>query len=103
MSCDFIKELLHRLAEAVQREGAFTDSVAREIEQQIRQDWGGDRVYIAKVGEDAVLEMSRRNAAIMRDLNNGERVAFVARRHNISRRMVYKVWDAYLLQRRRKV
>lgn len=103
MNCDPIRDLLQRLLEAAQRDGGFTDALAREVEAQFRQDWGGDRVYIAKTGEDARLEMNRRNAAIINDLNNGERVAFVSRRHRISRRRVYQIWDAYLASRRRQV
>jgi Mor family transcriptional regulator len=97
---DFIQDMLARLLEAAQREGGFTETIAREIEQQMRRDWAGERVYIAKSAADAKLEMSRRNSAIIRDMNNGERVALVARRYRISRRMVYKVWDAYLVARK---
>jgi len=103
MSCDFIKDLFTRLNEAVQREGGFSESLAREVAQQLRHDWGGDRVYIAKSGEDAQIEMTRRNQSIIRDLNNGERVGLVANRYKISRPMVYKIWDSYLKSRRRYV
>lgn len=97
---DFIQDILARLLEVAQRDGCFTETMAREVEQQVRRDWAGERVYIAKSAADARLEMSRRNAAIIRDMNNGERVALVARRYKISRRMVYKVWDAYIVTRR---
>jgi len=103
MSCDFIRDLIARLGEAIQRDGRFSEELALSIEQQIRRDWGGERVYIAKSGEDARLEMSRRNQCIIRDLNNGERVDLIARRYKISRRMVYKVWDQYLANRKRKM
>lgn len=100
MSCDFVRDILQRILEAAQRDGGFTDALAREVEAQIRQDWGGERVYVGKTAEDARIEIGRRNAAILRDLNNGERVGLIARRYRISRRMVYKLWDAYLAQRR---
>ncbi|MEW6314643.1 MAG: Mor transcription activator family protein [Pseudomonadota bacterium] len=102
MSCDFLRDILQRLLEAAQRDGAFTDALARDVEAQIRQEWGGERVYIGKTADDARIEIGRRNAAIIRDLNNGERVALISRRYRISRMMVYKIWDAYVSQRRKR-
>lgn len=101
MGCDFLRDILQRCIEAAQRDDGFSDEWARDIEAQIRKDWGGERVYIGKTADDARIEISRRNAAIIRDMNSGERVGLIARRHKISRRMVYKLWDAYLLDRRK--
>ena len=101
MNCDFIRDMLDRLTEAIQRDGAFSDSLAREIEQQLRHDWAGERIYIARNGADAKIEMTLRNQTIIRDMNNGERVGLIARRHHISRRMVYKVWDQNLANRKK--
>ena len=57
----------------------------------IRQDRGGDRPYIAKAGESAATEMSKRNAAILRDHRAGERATYLARKYGISRKRVHEI------------
>lgn len=98
---DIVTDIISRVLAAYRRDGNLTDDLAREVSRQVHQDWGGVDVYIPKQGEDDRLAIGQRNAAIIRDLNNGERVCLVARRYRISRRMVYKVLDAYVIQRRR--
>lgn len=87
---DIIRDVLDRIARALPAE-TFTDEIANQIEAQIRHDWGGDRPYIAKAGEAAQSEMSRRNAAILRDWQAGERVGAIARKHQISRVRVWQI------------
>lgn len=87
---DIIRDILERIAKAVEG-GGFTDQIAEQIERQIRQDWGGDRPYIPKTGETSQTEMSRRNAAILRDWQAGERAPAIARKYGISRARVWQI------------
>lgn len=87
---DIVRDILDRVAAAL-REGSFTDQIADQLEQQIRHDWGGDRPYIAKVGESAQAEISRRNDAIRRDWQAGERAGALARKYRISRVRVWQI------------
>lgn len=97
---DFVSEFIKCMADAIHTEGGFTEDVARSVEAQIRREYGGDSPYIAKTSEDQKLQTSRRNSSVICDMNNGERVPLVASRHNISRKMVYKIWDQYLEKRK---
>lgn len=64
--------------------------IAAELDA-VRRDWGGERPYIAVNGEGARATMSRRDAALLRDWQAGERVALLARRYGISRRRVWQI------------
>lgn len=86
---DIIQDIMERVAEQL---GERADPEAlKRIEASIRQDWGGDRPYIARLGEDARAAISARNAAILRDVRKGEAVALIARRYHISRKRVYQI------------
>jgi Mor family transcriptional regulator len=88
---DIVRDILDRIAAALAADGGLTDQIADQIEAQIRHDWGGDRPYIAKAGESAQAEISRRNAAILRDWQAGERPAAIARKYRISRVRVWQI------------
>ena len=66
-------------------------NVSLELEHEIRRDWGGDRPYIAKVGEAGHLERSRREAAIRGEHQRGERVGYLARKWGLSARRVQQI------------
>lgn len=62
--------------------------VAGTVGQQVTEEWGGDRPYIAKrVG----LGRSERNDAIRRDHRRGESIALICRRYDLSRQHVYRI------------
>lgn len=83
---DVLRDYLDRLMDAVERQG-FTESVAREIEKQVRHDWGGERPLIRK---DPDREARREAAAL--DLQRGEGVHKVMQKHGISRTSVYALF-----------
>lgn len=85
---DIVTDILTRVAAVVPPKKA---EALHDIETAIRQDWGGDRPYIAKAGESADVEMSKRNAAILRDYRNGERPTYLARKYGISRKRVHEI------------
>ena len=47
-SDDIVRDIFRRVVEAAQREGGFDDQMARLIERQVRNDWGGERVYVPR-------------------------------------------------------
>lgn len=87
---DIVRDILDRISSACQAQGGFTEDLLLQIETQVRADWGGDRPYITKAGEVERLELSARNASILRDWRNGERVPFIARKYGLSR---VRVWN----------
>lgn len=91
---DIIRDILERLAKALPA-GTLTDKVSQQIQQEVRQHWAGDRIYISRQGDD----LSERNAAIMRDWLNGERPALLCRRYKISR---VRLWQIVKNDRRAK-
>lgn len=85
---DIITDILTRVAAVIPPKKA---AALQEIEADVRRDWGGDRPYIAQIGEDARQEMSQRNEAIKRDHQRGERPTYLARKYGISRRRVHEI------------
>ena len=86
---DIITDILSRVEAVIPKKNCRT--FLDKIEAEIRRDWGGDRPYIAKTGETAIEETSRRNAAIVRDHQRGERPTFLARKYGISRQRVHEI------------
>lgn len=81
-------DILRRVSERVPL--VDVDAV-REIDTAIRQDWGGERPYIAKQGESARADMDQRNARIREQHRRGERVPLLARRWGITERRVRRI------------
>lgn len=44
---DIVRDILRRAVEVAQRSGGFDEGMAVQIERQVRQDWAGERPYIA--------------------------------------------------------
>ena len=84
---DFLSDVLHRILEHVE----LAPDKASRIEQEGRRDWGGERPYIAKSGEQSRDERSRRNAWICECYRRGERVALLARRFGVGERAIRKI------------
>lgn len=62
--------------------------VAGTVGQQVTEEWGGDRPYIAKrLGEGR----SERNEAIRRDFQRGESIPFLMRRYQLSRVTIWRI------------
>lgn len=93
MKSDIVSEILALVVEmAARQEGCFTEHMAREVETQVRNKYGGDRPYVAKD-----VEREERREKARTDLGRGVPVKVVARTHGISRSAVYQ-----LLKRRTK-
>lgn len=93
MASEFMADATERIVQALQAVGVSRDvagMVAAEWQAGVEQDWGGERPYIGK-GGSAQRAMSLRDASILREYAAGERVAYLARRHGISERMIWKI------------
>lgn len=86
---DIVLDILGRLQEALAAaKGELTPELVQGVEAEIRADWGGDRVFIAKrCGEGH----SNRNSRIFRDYLGGERVNLLSRRYKLSERQVLRI------------
>lgn len=93
-ACEFVADATARIILAARALG-ISDDIARmlasEWEQGITRDWRGERPYI---GARAGLAQSARDAAIVRDWKNGERVPLLMRRYGISRSRVWAILKA---------
>lgn len=87
---DVITDTLERLAERRK----IPDKVLREVEADLRADWGGERTYIPKVGETGRAQLTERDRRIRADFRRGEREPLLARRHGISVRRVRQILQA---------
>lgn len=62
-------------------------AIAEQVEREARAKWGGDRVYIQRLGGTT----SQRNALIKRQYQAGERIAYLSRRHGLSPARLYAI------------
>lgn len=93
MASEFLADASERLIHTMRALGIsqqVAGMVAAEWQAGVTRDWGGERPYIGKQAT-AVLEMSRRDAAIYREWLAGERVGALSRKHGISRQHVYRI------------
>lgn len=83
------------MADIIQRVRArgvpLSEEVAAQVQFEVRGDWGGERHYIAKVGECGKLQLTARDRQIRADANRGERVALLARRYGLSKKRIWQI------------
>lgn len=85
-SADILRDFLARLLEASGSAGGIEESMAREIERQVRHDWAGTETYIAA---DPDRDLRRRQAEA--ELASGRTPGAVARRTGMPRSTLYKL------------
>lgn len=88
-SDDIVADILRRVIEASARDGAFTDSLARGIEEQVRADWGGERHYIPRTSEDRRIERDDKILALWEQGLHDAKI--LATRFGISERQVRRI------------
>lgn len=66
---------------------AVTPEIAREIEKQIRMQWGGEQAYIAR--RCALVDSKKQT--INRELCAGRSIAQIEQLHGIPRRTIYRL------------
>lgn len=93
MASEFLADASERLIQSMRAMGIsqqVAGMVAAEWLANVTRDWGGERPYIGKQATASV-EMSRRDAAIRRDWQAGERVEAISRKYKISRQHTYRI------------
>jgi Mor family transcriptional regulator len=88
---DIITDMLQRVADKLGKLPKHAAEAFTEIEVQARNDWGGQRHYIAKVGETGRQQMAQRDAAILADHRRGEHEELLSRRWGISVRRIRQI------------
>lgn len=82
---DIIDDILARV---ISMAPGFSTALARQISAEAREQWGGDRPYIArKPGQGT----SARNEAIKRDYALGERMPLLERRYKLKRSRLWEI------------
>lgn len=87
---DILADIKQRIADKLCLAEEVADMLGLVLDE-VRQDWGGERPYIAKSGEDVRRQMSARNRAIIREFKNGERVPYLARKYGVSRQRIWTI------------
>lgn len=82
---DIIDDVVERLVGALP--ATTRDAIAR-VAKEVREAWGGDRVFVSKrPGEGR----SERNQSILRDYQRGERLGLLARRYGLTERRILQI------------
>lgn len=84
---DIVLDILGRFAELLH---ARVDEF-RDLEEEIRREWGGCNAYVLKVGISGRAAFSRRNDRIRAEHQRGEHVELLARRHGLTVRRVRQI------------
>jgi hypothetical protein len=91
MKRDIVDALLKRVIEYAGRaDGTFSDEMARQVEKEIRHEYGGSDEHIRKSGQD---EVERRHAAKVDIVVNGMSVKDACKKHSIARSTIYYLLD----------
>lgn len=85
---DIIRDILQRVVNAAQG-GAVDDVLAKQIEQQARQDWGGSDLYIAHARADRI---AARNEKIQDLWDGGQKdIGLLASRFGLSTKQIRRI------------
>ena len=82
---DIIDDILARV---IALTPGFSAAIARQVASEAREQWGGDRPYVArKVGEG----YSSRNESIKKDYLAGEHIHLLERRYGLKRSRLWEI------------
>lgn len=88
MKEDVLRDFLNRLVHAIQQTpDGFSETVIRQIERQVRNDWAGERPFIAKEPD-----REKRREVVMGELKRGTPVADISEKTGLSRRRIYELY-----------
>jgi Mor family transcriptional regulator len=86
---DIVVDILQRCLSLAQKSQApLTEKDIADVEREVRNDWGGDRPFIAKRNGEG---HSQRNSRIMRDYLAGERLKLLERRYSLTQRRLLQI------------
>lgn len=92
-------DILHDVCERLVRAGVPKDVVEPVIDE-VREDYGGDKVWVAQYSERVRERLNARNMQLYRDWQRGERIEYLARKYSISNKRVYAIIRLVREQRR---
>lgn len=84
---DLLTDILQRVAQIQ----ALPPEATAALEADLRRDWGGDRAYIARIGECALRLQAQRDIRIRQQHRQGESVKFLSRRWELSERRIRQI------------
>lgn len=84
-------DLVADILERVSQHAKLSAKAALAIEREVREDWGGERHYVAKLGESGRMQLAERDKRIRDEYRHGERIKFLAHRHGISVKRVQQI------------
>ena len=91
-SQDIITDMVQRLAPVLDKLGAGASAALATIEKDLRNTWGGDRVYIQRRrGEGDAKLHSERNSRILRAYQQGRHIAYMAKTEGLTERRVLQI------------
>jgi Mor family transcriptional regulator len=82
---DFVAQLVELIARCV---GGFEEQLASQIEEQIRDAYGGERVYIHRAGW---FNKAQRDQAIREERARGRSLGWLAARFSLPRSTVRRI------------
>lgn len=82
---------MHDILHRVRKMFDLPPDVLVRVELGVRKDWGGERHYIARLGESARQVRNKRDQLIRDQYRRGEHVTLLARRWNMSIRRVQQI------------
>jgi Mor family transcriptional regulator len=85
---DIVADILQRIAE---HHAKLPAKVVQTVEAEVRADWGGERHYIAKLGESGRAQLADRDRRICDDYRRGEHIELLSRRYGISTKRVRQI------------
>ncbi|MDR3446671.1 hypothetical protein [Dyella sp.] len=84
---DLVADILQRVADR----HPIPAGVLSEIEQEARDDWGGERHYVAKVGECGRAKLAARDQQIRDAYSRGVTEEYLSLRHNLGLRRIRQI------------
>lgn len=87
---DIVRDMLARVRRAEKEAGRqLDDDLARQVEVEIREHWGGEQLHVPRRLAREALE--ERNSRIHRAYLQGVRLAEIARQEQLTQRQVHRV------------
>ncbi len=91
MAADEVDIIIDTLRRVAQQVPEFSSQLAAIVEREVRRDWGGDRPYIAKLGQEGRRDRSQRNERIAAEARRGDSDQLLSRRHNLSVKRIRQI------------
>lgn len=89
-AADIVRDMLERVRRAEKAAArALDDQLAMQVEREIRQHWGGEQVHVPRRPTREARE--ERNSRIHRAYLEGQRLADIAAREQLTERHVLRV------------